>query len=116
MSEKIKRAAKTAHEVNRAYCEGLGDLSQVPWDAAPDWQRQSAIAGVQAIADNPSTTSAQSHEGWLEVKRADGWKYGHTKDAALKEHPCFVPYDQLPAAQRYKDTLFGATVRGVLGL
>ena len=37
--DEIKQlAAKTAHEVNRAYCQGLGDYSQLHWEEAPDWQ------------------------------------------------------------------------------
>ena len=109
-------AAQTAHNVNRAYCHGLGDHTQPSWADAPAWQKESAIAGVKAIASDPSTTPEQSHEGWLEQKRADGWKYGTVKDPDKKEHPCFVPYAELPAPQRHKDTLFGAAVRGVLGI
>ena len=30
------------------------------------------------------------------------------KDSEKKEHPCFVRYEELPPAQRYKDTIFGA--------
>jgi hypothetical protein len=44
----------------------------------------------------PNLTPEQSHEGWLEQKRADGWCYGPTNDADLKQHPCYVPYAELP--------------------
>jgi len=27
-----ERIAKVCHEVNRAYCAGIGDNSQVPWE------------------------------------------------------------------------------------
>jgi len=39
-----------------------------------------------------------------------GWKYGAVKDADKKEHPCFVPYEELPKEQQAKDHLFKATV------
>lgn len=105
----IEILAAAAHEVNRAYCQGLGDTSQVPWDEAPDWQKQSAILGVQgALAGN---TPEESHESWLEEKRRTGWKYGPVKDADKKEHPCFVPYNQLDDEQRMKDELFVNIVR-----
>ena len=110
----IVTAAKTAHEVNRAYCIGLGDTSQLPWNDAAQWQRDSAIAGANAIASDPSMTPEQSHQGWLAVKVADGWVYGPVKNAAAKTHPCMVPYTDLPPEQRAKDTLFGTVVRGVL--
>lgn len=110
----VDQIACICHEVNRAYCAGLGDHSQPRWTDAPRWQRDSAIAGVQAILDNPGTTPEQSHEGWLEHKRADGWTYGPVKDAALKQHPCFVPYANLPPEQQMKDALFGAVVRACM--
>lgn len=114
--EVVELAAKTAHEVNRAYCVGLGDHSQVPWEEAPDWQRESAIEGAKLISEYPETSPSASHQGWFEQKRKDGWKYGPVKDMEKKEHPCFVPFEDLPPAQQAKDILFGATVRGVLGL
>lgn len=110
----IERAAKTAHEVNRAYCAGLGDESQLPWADAHEWQRNSAIKGVLGVI--AGNGPRESHESWLRDKRESGWKYGPVKNAETKEHPCFVEYDELPASQKYKDTLFITTVRGVLGL
>lgn len=106
--------ARVAHEANRAYCAALGDVSQSAWDLAPDWQRQSAIAGVAFHAANPDASPAASHESWLAEKERDGWKYGEVKDPEKKEHPCFVPYDQLPAEQRAKDYIFSAVCRNLL--
>lgn len=106
--------ARVCHEVNRAYCASLGDHSQPAWEDAPLWQRHSAILGVEAITANPAITPEQSHESWLEQKRADGWRYGEVKNAETKEHPCFVAYNDLPLAQRSKDYIFGAVVRSLL--
>lgn len=108
--------ARTCHEVNRAYCQALGDHSQPPWDKAPLWQKDSAIAGVRMIIEHPSTTPEQSHESWLEQKRRDGWRWGPVKDAEQKTHPCFAPYAELPLEQRVKDYLFGAVVRSLAGI
>jgi hypothetical protein len=110
----IEQIAKACHEANRAYCLAIGDNSQPTWEDAPDWQRNSAIAGVQFIKANPDAGPAASHESWLEQKRADGWKFGPVKDPEAKEHPCFVPYDELPTEQRAKDYIFGAIVRSFL--
>ena len=111
-----ERIARLAHEVNRAYCLSLGDTSQPAWEDAPDWQRQSAIDGVRFRKDNLDATAESQHVAWLESKRADGWKYGPVKDAEAKEHPCFLPYDQLPVEQRAKDYLFTAVVRTCLSM
>lgn len=109
-------AAKLAYELNAAYCRSIGDNSQPDWDDAPQWQRDSVIAGAKAIKDNPGITPEQSHEGWLVQKEADGWVYGDVKDPEKKEHPCMVPYDKLPLNQQAKDHIFSAAVRFKLGL
>ncbi len=111
---KIPAIARVCHEVNRAYCQALGDDSQLPWGKAPDWQRQSAIKGVDFIVDNPDAPPSASHASWLAEKTADGWRYGEVKDADAKTHPCFLPYERLPVEQRAKDYIFGAIVRALI--
>ena len=110
----IDDIAKACHEANRAYCLAIGDNSQPAWADAPDWQKASAIAGVEFIQANPDASPSASHESWLEQKRVDGWKFGPVKDPEAKEHPCFVPYDELPTEQRAKDYIFGAIARSFL--
>lgn len=105
--------AQVCHEVNRAYCASMGDMSQQPWDQAPDWQKNSALNGVQFHLDNPDSKPSDSHNSWLEEKKRDGWKFGQIKDVTKKEHPCFVPYEMLPQAQQAKDFLFLAVVRAL---
>jgi len=111
----IGHIAQVCHEANRAYCATIGDNSQPTWDEAPDWQRGSAIEGVKFHLSNHSRGIAPkpsaSHDSWLAQKELDGWKYGPVKDAEKKEHPCFVPYDQLPIEQRLKDYIFAAVVQ-----
>lgn len=112
LKEKI---ARVAHEINRAYCQALGDDSQPEWDFAPEWQRMSAINGVEFHCANPNAGPDHSHNAWLREKEAAGWKYGPVKDADKKEHPCFVPYDELPVEQKAKDYLFRAVVHQLRG-
>lgn len=110
----IEFVARIAHETNRAYCRRLGDDSHLPFDEAPDWQRNSAIAGVQAIVDHPDMGPEASHASWMEAKTADGWQWGPYKDPEKKTHPCMLPYGELPKEQRLKDTIFVAVVNGTL--
>lgn len=109
----VAAIAMVAHEVNRAYCAGTGDTSQPSWEDAPEWQKASAMAGVQMHLANPDATPEQSHESWLAQKLADGWVYGEVKDAEKKEHPCVKPYAELPEAQKVKDYLFRAVVHAM---
>ena len=108
-----EQIAKVCHEVNRTYCESLGDDSQPCWENAPDWQKQSAINGVQFHLDNPLAGPHHSHEAWMEEKERAGWKYGPAKDPEKKEHPCMVPYKELPKEQQAKDALFIAVVHAM---
>lgn len=102
--------AKICHEANKAYCETIGDNSQVSWAEAPAWQMDSAILGVNFHIKNPNAGPSGSHESWLKVKEKEGWKYGPIKDAVKKEHPCYVSYSQLPFEQRMKDYIFSSIV------
>lgn len=116
MDKKIAFIAAAAHEVNRAYCMSIGDTSQMPWAEAPANIQASAIAGVKMHLANPDATPEQSHEAWMSHKLAEGWKFGPEKDLKKKEHPCLVPYGELPPAQRTKDYLFKATVHALKDL
>ena len=104
------------HEANRGYCKAIGDNSQLPWDEAPQWAKTSAINGVRFHLDNPNAGPSGSHENWLKEKEKEGWKYGEVKDPEKKEHPCFVPYDQLPKEQQAKDYIFTAIVKTLSSL
>lgn len=116
MSLSIEEIAKVCHEANRGYCKALGDDSQLPWDEAPQWAKTSAINGVRFHLDNPNAGPSGSHENWLKEKEKEGWKYGEIKDPEKKEHPCFVPYDQLPKEQQAKDYIFTSIVKTLSSL
>jgi RyR domain len=115
MKQEIEQVAKVCHEANRAYCQTIGDWTQPEWADAPDWQQSSAIKGVEFhighLAAGTAPPPSASHDSWLAQKRAEGWKYGPAKDAEKKEHPCFLPYAELPVEQRLKDYIFGAIVK-----
>ncbi len=108
--EQVELIAETCHERNRGYCLSIGDDSQLPWDQAPDWQRQSAISGV-VKAINGDLSPEDSHISWMDQKLADGWNYGKVKDPEAKTHPCMVPYAELPDAEKRKDEIFLETVK-----
>lgn len=91
----------------------IGDYSQEHWDKAEQWQRDSAIKGVEYALANPDGPVSAQHDAWLDDKKRDGWVYGAMKDPSKKEHPCMVPYSELPLEQRLKDSLFKAVVKGL---
>lgn len=110
----IVKIAKACHNVNKVYCEFIGDNSQVSWEDAPDWQKQSAINGVKYHLNNPDSTPMDSHTSWLKEKVDTGWVYGGVKDPIAKTHPCIVNYDKLPKEQQVKDSLFVSIVKSFI--
>ena len=107
--------AQVCHEANGAYCRATGDNSQPRWDDAPEWQKTSAVDGVSNMRKRNGVTPRESHENWLATKEKAGWVHGTTKNPSKKQHPCMVPYDQLPEEQKIKDCLFNAIASTLLG-
>lgn len=109
----VEQVARVAHEINRAYCQAIGDNSQPSWEDAPEWQKSSEVNGVRFHMANPTAGPDALHNSWLAQKEAEGWKYGPVKNLETKEHPCYVPYEELPVEQRAKDFLFRQIVHSL---
>ncbi len=107
-----EQIARVAHEVNRAYCQALGDNSQPAWEDAPEWQRASARMGVDLHTMGDFGPEA-SHISWAKQKVEDGWVYGPEKRPDLKQHPCLVSFAELPREQQAKDYIFRAVVHAL---
>jgi hypothetical protein len=68
--------------------------------------RPLAAEGIQISPDLLELTELLAknvHEVWARQRLADGWRYGPRRDDANKEHPCLVPYEQLPESQKTYD-------------
>lgn len=104
--------ARVCHEVNKAYRESIGDFSQLVWEDAPQWQKDSALLGVNLHVDKDVSPSA-THEIWMKQKVDDGWVYGDVKDPELKQHPCIVAYEDLDVQQQSKDFIFRGVVHAL---
>ena len=107
----IEQIARVCHAANREYCESINDHTQKSWEESEQWQRDSAMKGIQFAIANPSVGPLAQHEAWSQYKLEQGWKLGPVKDPAKKEHPCLVPFAELPAEQKIKDFLFRHIVK-----
>lgn len=44
-----------------------------------------------------------THEVWAANRMAEGWTWGPRRDDALRQHPCLVPYEELPEEEKAYD-------------
>lgn len=44
-----------------------------------------------------------THENWSLLRMRDGWIYGNHRDEIKKKHPCLIPYEELPEAEKDYD-------------
>lgn len=57
------------------------------------------------------------HDEWARKRLAEGWCVGVERNDTLKTHPCLVPYEQLPEAEKQYDRDTAAqTLKAILGL
>lgn len=57
------------------------------------------------------------HEVWASGRIKEGWTYGPRRDDTKKQHPCLVPYDELPEEEKeYDRATSGETLRLILKL
>jgi hypothetical protein len=47
--------------------------------------------------------SENTHEVWSLNRINDGWVYGDTRNDEKKQHPCLVPYCDLPESEKEYD-------------
>lgn len=58
-----------------------------------------------------------AHEVWSLGRIADGWTFGPWRDDATKQHPCLIPYDQLPESEKdYDRRVSLETLKAILAL
>lgn len=125
MSDPVELVARAIHEdyVRRktgAQRGAAGDRSLAAWEDLPENLRDSNRAQAADIASKLRAISCEiapktdprppvrelapeelemlaklEHDRWEAERRADGWVYGPTKDAASKQSPYLVPWEDL---------------------
>lgn len=77
-------------------------------------------SGVEIPPDVAALTellARNTHENWARQRLSDGWRWGPVREDASREHPCLVPYEELPEAERDYDRRTALeTVRLILAL
>jgi ryanodine receptor 2 len=73
-------------------------LTYVP--APIDTAQVSLTPGILKLTE---LLAHHAHEVWASQRLKDGWQYGPKRNDATREHPCLVPYDQLPDSEKQYD-------------
>jgi hypothetical protein len=63
----------------------------------------SLLALLEKLAQN-------THEVWARARMDEGWSYGPARDDTKKQHPCLVPYSELPEKEKKYDRLTSENV------
>lgn len=65
---------------------------------------------VELMAEN-------CHEEWAATRIKQGWTYGPERNDELKQHPCLVPYSELPESEKeYDRTTSISTLKLIMGM
>jgi class 3 adenylate cyclase len=69
------------------------------------------------ILELPELLARNTHDNWCGQRLKDGWRYSPERSDARKEHPCLVPYDDLPESEKhdYRQTAL-ETLKAILSL
>lgn len=63
----------------------------------------SGIALTDDIVELTELLAKNSHDTWALQRLKDGWRYGPKRDDTKKEHPCLIPYEELPESEKEYD-------------
>ena len=56
-----------------------------------------------ALAPLTEALARNFHDVWAATRIAQGWRFGPERNDARKEHPCLIPYEELPEEERTYD-------------
>jgi hypothetical protein len=99
---KIEALAAKIHDENKAYCESIGDFSQLQWRDTNYWYQFGVVKAIIEFRNNPNLSTVEFHSLWANDKVENGWVYGKKFDIEAKTHPDLVSYAELPETQKIK--------------
>lgn len=55
------------------------------------------------ILDLGELLARNAHDVWAKERMKQGWIYGVARNDEAKEHPCLIPYEDLPESEKAYD-------------
>lgn len=63
----------------------------------------SSIVLSKELLDLRETIAENVHENWAATRLHEGWTWGPARNDTLKQHPCLIPYNELPEEEKEYD-------------
>lgn len=77
----------------------------------------SGITVDAGVLDLIELMARNAHDIWAQKRIEDGWQFGAVRNDARKEHPCLVPYNELPESEKdYDRAMALETLKVILSL
>lgn len=74
----------------------MNEYAPSPVDISEIKLPESLTPLIEALAENV-------HDTWAKGRIDAGWTFGSVRDDAKKQHPCLVPYSELPESEKAYD-------------
>lgn len=104
---------QVAYEINKAFCESLGDFSNKPWLEVSEEVLKSNSMLVAVVLKHPEITPEDIHNVWSLSRLTSGWTLGEEKDTIKKTHPSLKDFKDLSETERAKDFIFKQVVLSI---
>lgn len=86
-------------------------------DYTPTQLDTSSVRLPPSLTDLLEKLAENTHDVWAATRIAQGWSYGPERDDSTKQHPCLVPYADLPESEKEYDRNTAAeTLKTILQL
>ena len=71
----------------------------------------------ESLLDLQEYLAEHLHDVWAERRISEGWSYGPSRNDETREHPCLVPYSELPESEKEYDRAAAAeTIKAIIAL
>ena len=88
-----------------------------PRNYTPDPIDTSSIELLEDVQELTELLARNAHEVWAHKRLAEGWRWGPERSDERLEHPCLVPYDELPESEKEFDRAMAVgTLRTITAL
>lgn len=110
--EIIAEIARTAHNAMAAYLSEANEPTPY-WGKISDEQRTLQMGWVSALLQDPNSTAASLHAGFVADAKNKGWTRGFVLDQEAKTDPMLRPFAELPQHERCKLAIFATVVHSL---